>query len=64
MGKCGGRTGKECVFDVALLVDALAPVDQLLQDQNLRLGHLLLMPRGSRDKKAGGEGGWERGVVV
>jgi len=55
------RTGKECVFDVALRVDALAPVDQLLQDQKLRLGHLLLIRcRGvGQTRQAGREGEME-----
>ena len=39
----GDRTGKECIFDAALLFDALASVDQLLQDQDLRFGYFLLI---------------------
>ena len=55
----GDRTGKECVFDAAILLDALAPVDQLLQDQNLRFGYFLLIVSRNKRAAAGGERGEE-----
>lgn len=57
------RTGKECVFDVALLLDALAPVNQLLQDQNFRFGYfLLILSTDEVEAQTGGRRGEERMV--